>query len=188
MRACAIVGALVCVIGAGACGDGSSSGDESRGKADRAKAASFLSAAEAQNVLDSIDAICGDTFCAGDFDYHPKEIRCTAANGVCEVTFLVESYYDDQKFPATALDNVDRAKLKTQGTGDSGPFTGEVLALDGDQLRFSCALSGEYKSLSDVMERPQAGPDSLADKFYSHILDCTDAMEKIFRPLQPQSK
>ncbi len=194
MRPCMLMTALFCVIGLAACG--SSSSDESRGKSSVA-GDSFLSSEEAQNVLDSIDAICGDTFCAGDYNYHPAAIECTAADGVCNLTFLVETYSEDESFqsllgrcdPALVEkvpENCQAPELKASGTGEETgqPFAAEILAVEGKQLRVSCSLSGQYKSLTDVMEDAQPGPDALADQFYMHIIDCTNALETLFPALR----
>ena len=48
-----------------------------------------LSADQARSVLFELDQICGDTWCAGDFDFAFARVTCQFARATCTVTLRI---------------------------------------------------------------------------------------------------
>jgi hypothetical protein len=51
-----------------------------------------LTAAQAKNVLEALNNICGDTWCEGDYTWDFKKIVCTFGLRRCTITVLATSY------------------------------------------------------------------------------------------------
>ena len=47
------------------------------------------------NILQSIDMACGDTWCEGDYQYHFTAFKCSSLTESCSLTFDLAFYGDD---------------------------------------------------------------------------------------------
>lgn len=47
----------------------------------------FLSHDQKEDILSSIDSVCGDTWCEGDFDFRFTEFSCNQLTSVCILNF-----------------------------------------------------------------------------------------------------
>ncbi|MEI9941032.1 MAG: hypothetical protein WDO69_27760 [Pseudomonadota bacterium] len=88
-----------CSAEAGEVGPGNELQTEATQSAE-ALSSNALTKKQASTVLKLIDAICGDSWCEGDHDFHFDRIECkracgSASAGTCQVTFRIFPYDSD---------------------------------------------------------------------------------------------
>jgi hypothetical protein len=55
----------------------------------------LLSARERSDILRSIDDVCGDTWCEGDYNFKFENIRCNKLDKTCDLSFYFIKSNDD---------------------------------------------------------------------------------------------
>jgi hypothetical protein len=73
-----------------------------------------LSAAQANTALGLIDAICGDTWCDGDYDFGFRRLTCSKAAKTCTLTVQV--------FPREGVTSSARSYWRSCKTADFSGF------------------------------------------------------------------
>jgi hypothetical protein len=144
---------------------------------------SILTVREAEKVRQSLDDICPDTFCAGDFNFYVDDVGCPG-DGRCIVTMHTQEHDGFRADIADILAGRSAESLLSRGTGETGPFTASIedayTDADGAWLSVSCDLSGGYFAREDAMNVDRG---RYSEKLYSGVLDCVEALEAMMRAL-----
>ena len=112
----------------------------------------FLTESQGQTVLTSIDNICGNTWCEGDFDFSFDEVICDSKTSSCKITMdliNMDACYDDNG------DSIEGC-IPARHTG-------------------SCTISG-VSSFHDIIDA-ELDYEQLAWKFYENLTDCISDLE-----------
>jgi len=130
---------------------------------------------ESKEIVSYLDGICGDTYCGGDINYYPQDIKCDETS--CTLTMRAVEYYSND-FDIARLNteignssNIDNYKVTLEG---SAQVTSWDLNSEADTkmnaIDFSCKIKGlkrTNQSLSDKI-----------DSFYDHtVCSCVPMME-----------
>ncbi|MBC8555984.1 MAG: hypothetical protein ISR65_18260 [Bacteriovoracaceae bacterium] len=103
----------------------------------------FLTDEQKDTILTSIDNICGDTWCEGDFDYSFNSIYCDSQRGSCTVEMeVILREYDE--------------------------VTWEMI--NETRTPSSCTVFNFY-SYNDIIDQTRQW-DQLTDDFYEKLSDC----------------
>lgn len=109
------------------------------------QAASFLTEAQADMVLEASDNICGDTWCEGDYDYSFNAFVCDSETKSCDLTFEYISYIlDDETYD----------------------IIGE------ERAEFTCTI--ENLTSYDQMIEIRNSYEQLTHELYESVGECTD--------------
>ena len=73
-------------------------------EAGAAKSNEFLSVAQKKSVLRSIDNVCADTWCSGDFNFRFNQIFCSTRTKSCRVVFQYFPHGEPAKTKNAACD------------------------------------------------------------------------------------
>jgi len=143
--------------------------------------AGLLTADQATEVARSLDEICPDTFCGGDYTYFVESVACSG-RGECTIGYSAEPFDEEGGFPADALEGVDLDSLVRSGDGGNGPYEGRVLRAEtvesAVRLVLSCRLDDRYREPADVCEE-ERDTIGYSEQLYNHFLDCLWAMEEV---------
>ncbi len=136
----------------------------------------ILSAREAEKVRRSLDNICGDTWCEGDFNWYVTEVTCPG-DGTCYVGMRTQQYGG---FPEDVLDGVGPERLESRGSGEYGPFHATIDRAetdeDGTWLMVGCDMDSGFFTRADAMDEERG---RYSEKLYFSTLDCVDALEEM---------
>ena len=113
--------------------------------------ATNLPADQANNVLNEIDNICGDTWCEGDFDYSFDDFKCDLEKGTCELDFQYIWYEFDENYDEPT----------------------ETIYVE-----HSCTIEGVF-GYDEMIETSRNGWDSLVWEFYEKVSDCISDGESV---------
>jgi hypothetical protein len=103
-----------------------------------------LSSISKQKILHSLNQICGDSWCAGDFEYKFQAIDCDFSSGHCAIALSVKAY-DEIFFDDQGLETGRRSFGARRYACDVKGFESTASLLDSAQLQYSNAL---YEALS----------------------------------------
>ncbi|PIK15778.1 hypothetical protein [Halobacteriovorax sp. JY17] len=113
-------------------------------------AENFLTESQADTVLESIDNICGDTWCEGDFNFSFNEITCSSETNSCDLSFeFINEVYD---YETDQVIVEERASVTCTLTGVTG-----------------------YEYMIDTSSRW----NHLGHSFYEKVTDCISDKEEI---------
>ena len=110
---------------------------------------SVLTKSEQKNVLQTIDNLCGDVWCEGDYQFEFNDFDCSAA---------VDGTSCALKFVMIETDYVKEKRGLSITTEKSFPVTCEF---------------GPYKNKAEIL----GDQDGLAESFYDTLNDCIGEME-----------
>ena len=137
----------------------------------------LVSPAIAAQVAESLDDICPDTFCGGDFNYRVDSVAC-GDTGACTIEYRAQPYSAEDAFSADVLDGIPAAQLSVSGEAQPGAYlvmlTGTETA-QGVWIRISAQLQG-YQQPEDVYADTGGGVQ-YSEKLYAHFLDALSAAE-----------
>jgi len=107
----------------------------------------ILSDEERKILLGTIDSICGDTWCEGDFDYSFNHIECSKSTGTCifKLEFIYREWGDDDM---------------------------EEVILEA-RIPVTCNLDGFYKK-SDLVASNEQGENWHTEKLYDAVNLCIE--------------
>lgn len=141
---------------------------------------SIVSGADLATVERSIDAICGDTFCAGDYNWYVEDLACPG-DGTCRIALRAQRY--GHAFSADALVGRTAESLRVTGTGSHGGYDARVERMQsttGVWAQTSCVMSGGFRTREDVMD---VAHSRYSDRLYESVLDCVSALETVLGTL-----
>ncbi len=153
--------------------------------------ANGLSPEQEDALVKGIDDLCGDTFCAGDFNWWVASVDCVWGTG-CTVVLDAKSYYAEDAFPAGWLEHFTSDQLTATGTTSdgAGPYlvTVEKLvdrASEGLWARSSCELAIPYTGFEDLLGEDLSGGWP-TDTFSDQLMDCVSSIETILLVILPR--
>lgn len=119
----------------------------------------YLDHVQAKQVVQYLDSICADTFCAGDVNYRVNEMTCEDIS--CIISFELVEYQDD------TLNRVDLSEVAQIAVSKDSKTAVVATGLSRDEqldvVTFNCILSGlDSKSLNKKEE------------IYERMLECAD--------------
>ena len=133
-----------------------------------------LSPAQNRAIVVSLDNICGDTWCEGDYNWNFANLTCNFAAKECRIELTLMEYIADM----TTKDKKDYLKriltLPSVGYDKSGEDYEYVTYTQ------SCPILG-VKKVSDVYN---AKEDEYSELVYDKVSDCISTMEDVFVFLQ----
>ncbi len=132
----------------------------------------ILDAREAEKVRQSLDDICGDTWCEGDYNWHVNEVSCPG-DGTCVVRMTTQGY---DPFPADVLDGRDPASLERRAEGEYGTYRASIDAAEDGGLAVSCDMNSGFYTRADAMDEVHG---RYSDKMYGSVTDCVSALEEM---------
>ncbi len=134
-----------------------------------------FSAVEYKGLLHSLNNVCGDTWCSGDFEYFIDQVNCNWNSRRCQVDLTIEAY-------PNIISN------------DAGEEIGRQTF---PKRRYACNLDG-FRKKSDVLRASTGGapdgPDAFLNfrysaKLYEALTSCIqDKMEPIASVLRFQNE
>lgn len=148
-----------------------------------------LSFGEKKSLLKSLNQICGDSWCAGDFEYNFQAIDCDFTSGTCAIDLSVQSH-DEIFYDDAGLESGRRAYPERRYACEVNGFGSKALVLDSSLSQYSEKL---YGALSDCIAG-RIAPVQNAIRFawaldaapktwsLSRVVDCPSALEAT-RPL-----
>jgi len=156
-----------------------------------ASSANSLSSKEEAAIVSGLDAICGDTYCAGDYNWWTVSANCVYGAG-CTMAFDVQSYYPEESFPKVWLDRFTADQLQGVGTFSSGKGAFAVSldrmvdrASDGVWVRASCEMGVPYSGYSDLMG--SGASPALNPGFEDDVMDCVAGIEGLMLNILPSN-
>ncbi len=142
----------------------------------------LLSDEERQATLKAIEDICGDTFCAGDLNYHMEGLSCDGW-GQCVLKYRGQMYGEPSSFTAETLTAHTDAERTSDGDIANGSYIGhldEVQTLDdGNWMYMHCQLDGGYLTEESVVGDPLL--PSYNEQFFSDFMECVSGNEALLR-------
>lgn len=137
------------------------------------EAGALLNEAERDAVLLSLDNICPDTFCGGDFDYYMVDLECDGG-GTCRLEVRAQFYGEATGIDEDRLNDFTTEQLTVESEGEYGPFIGriqEIRSIDDGMWAFlSCTLDGGFTTRESVMT--DSSSPQYSWELYSHFMDC----------------
>ena len=132
-----------------------------------------LSPAQNRAVVQSLDNICGDTWCEGDYNWGFDKLKCNFAAKECSIELTLKEYISDM----TAKDK--KAYLKRIL---ALPSVGYDKNEDTEYVTYTqtCPILGVTK-VSDVYNSKD---DEYSELVYDKVTDCITTMEDVFVFLQ----
>lgn len=122
------------------------------GEKRQAKAArldgNWLNGRQQAALLAEIDAVCGDTWCEGQFNYRFTSFECE--KGLCSLELFMWDYYGEPQ------------SIYNDASGSAGRLPAE---------RITCDMKG-FQKYGDLMESTAQGRPALSEKLYVDISDC----------------
>ncbi|RLB50445.1 MAG: hypothetical protein DRJ42_18830 [Deltaproteobacteria bacterium] len=136
---------------------------------------SILTSREAEEVRDSLDDICGDSWCEGDYNWYVDSVECPG-DGTCVVTQHVQEHGGG--WSSDVLAGRSEESLQSYAEGDYGGFAASIddryTDEDGTWLTVSCNLDSGFFAREDAME---VGSGDYSEKLYFSLMDCVSALE-----------
>jgi DNA uptake protein ComE-like DNA-binding protein len=136
----------------------------------------ILDAREAEKVRQSLDDICGDTWCEGDYNWYVTEVSCPG-DGTCYVSQRAQQYGG---FSEDVLAGRSPESLQSRGEGEYGTYHASIDSADGGEdgtwLMVSCELDSGFFTREDAMNVERG---RYSEKLYYSLLDCISALEEM---------
>ena len=125
---------------------------------------------EQQEILDYLDEVCPDTYCAGDLNYFPQEIMCIKDR--CTVSFYATEHGPTSQ---TFFDKLPMGLMRTsiENKDVSIKYYSVNKETRTPQLNFSCSVFNIPSTLNSAEAR--------TDYMYYSILSCVDQLGKDLR-------
>jgi len=146
-----------------------------------APTASILTDREAEKVRQSLDDICGDTWCEGDYNWWVDGVTCPG-DGTCFVAMHTQEHGGG--WSRDVLEGRSADSLQSRGEGEYGAYAASIDDAyedeDGVWLSVACNMDSGFFSREDAMNIDRG---RYSERLYYSVLDCVSALEEMMRTL-----
>ncbi len=124
----------------------------------------LLSEGQQRDIITTIDNLCGDTWCEGDYDFNFQSIKCNSNTQTCTVEFQLLSIIWDDDYQRPVFTSTFNAQCKITPIKSLS----DIIFMHGYNKYNEVELNQDfYQQLSDcIMEKEQE-----ADQYFNQKME-----------------